>query len=187
MAKLTPTPSQTVGPFYAYGLLQKDDATLAGPGAKGDRVTLTGIVADGGGAPVRDALVEVWQADAEGRFPGRDADADPAFRGFGRTLTDADGVFSFETVAPGPTPGGGNRSQAPHFAIGLFAAGLTKRAVTRIYLPDEAALAEDDVAAGLDDAQRAAIVAARSVDGGKTTLSCSLRLGGEGRVTLFED
>lgn len=188
MAKRTPIPSQTLGPFFAYGLLRDDDAVVAGEGAKGERVTLSGILTDKNGAPVRDALIEVWQADADGRIPGRDADADAEVKGFGRTLTQENGVFSFETVLPGASAGSGNRTQAPHFAIGVFSAGLTRRVVTRAYVPGAPELADDEVYGGLSDAQRKSVVAVDGVgEGGARRLEFAIRLAGDDATTAFVD
>ncbi len=125
------TPSQTVGPFFAYGLVPEAygwpgvaGGRIAGDGVPGTRIRLTGRVFDGAGAPVPDALVEVWQADADGNYPTAEAQRAGAFRGFGRVATDADGGFAFETVKPGRVPGRGNALQAPHLTLVIFARGL---------------------------------------------------------------
>ncbi len=129
------TPSQTIGPFF--GVLLPDRGLVSilapgSPGASGPRVTVTGTVIDGGGDPISDALVEVWQG-------GGDA------HGFGRIPTNDVGGFAFETVKPGPLPGPGHRMQAPHLAVGLFARGLLTRLVTRVYFDDEPANARDPI------------------------------------------
>lgn len=184
MTRLTPTPSQTVGPFFAYGLIREDDAELARPGARGEPLRLSGVLKDKNGAPIRDALIEIWQADADGRYVGRDPDADPAFKGFGRTLTKADGAFSFQTVVPGVSAGSGNSLQAPHVAIGVFAAGLTRRVVTRAYLGEAPEPEGDGVLSALSEAQRASLAVRRTADG---AAEIELRLGGDGAVTAFAD
>ena len=184
MARLTPTPSQTLGPFFAYGFLSDADNTLAGPDVSGERVTLTGTLKDNEGTAARDALIELWQADAAGLYPGRDAGADAAFKGFGRVLTDADGKFSFHTIMPGASAGQGNRKQAPHFALGIFAGGLTRRAMTRVYLPNPDAIAEDDVAMSLDGTARDSITAKAAAEG---VLHIDIKLGGEEATTVFTD
>ena len=188
MVKLAATPSQTLGPFFSYELLGADDAHVAGSAAKGEHIVLAGVLMDNEGTPVRDALVEVWQADAAGRYPGQDADADPAVRGFGRTLTDAVGVFQFHTVLPGVSAGAGNSAQAPHFAIGVFAAGLMRRVTARIYVPDRDELATDAVLASLPEAARGSLTAswAADVDGARC-LNFDFRLGGAGATTVFTD
>lgn len=188
MSDYTATPSQTLGPFYAYGLLRDGDADLAGPNAGGERIELAGRLTDGVGAPVRDALIELWQADAEGRYAGRDDGADPDFKGFGRTLTRPDGTFSFQTVLPGPSAGTGNSLQAPHFAIGVFSAGLMRRVVTRIYAPDTELLESDALLSGLPDSVRPALIAEQSrTDAGGPRLSFEVRLAGEGATPVFQD
>lgn len=184
MPDFTPTPSQTLGPFYAYGLLSDADAALAGPAAKGARIQLRGRLLDKNGDPARDALIEIWQADAAGRYVGHDADADPDFKGFGRTLTRDDGAFRFDTVTPGPSAGSGNSLQAPHFAVAVFAGGLMKRVVTRIYVPDTELLASDAVLARLPSDARSALVAKPD---GAAGLTFDIRLAGAGATPMFRD
>ena len=123
------TPGQTVGPFFGYALPFPDDNVLVPPGTPG-AVTLRGRVYDGAGDPVPDAILELWQADADGNVvqePGS-LRRDEAFTGFGRASTDADGRYAFTTVVPG----------APFFAITVFARGLLNRLFTRAYLPGAA-------------------------------------------------
>jgi protocatechuate 3,4-dioxygenase alpha subunit len=131
---LTPTAGQTVGPFFGYALPFPHDDELVPPGTPG-AVTLHGRVYDGHGEPVPDAILELWQADADGTVTQeqgslrRDDGPDEwAFTGFGRSSTDAEGRYSFTTVVPG----------APFFAITVFARGLLNRLFTRAYLPDRA-------------------------------------------------
>jgi protocatechuate 3,4-dioxygenase alpha subunit len=129
-----PTPGQTVGPFFGYALPFPQDNELVPPGTPG-AVTLRGRVYDGHGEPVPDAILELWQADADGNVVQeqgslrRDAGTnDWAFTGFGRASTDDEGRYSFTTVEPG----------APFFAVTVFARGLLNRLFTRAYLPDAA-------------------------------------------------
>jgi len=156
------TPSQTVGPFFAVGLLWPDGPLVVPDGTPGS-LRLSGRVLDGAGDPVPDALVETWQADPEGRFPGPGASggsAAPGFRGFGRCPTDAEGRFWVQTVKPGPVPGPGGALQAPHVDVSIFARGLLRQAVTRVYFADEpAANAADPVLAALPDPARATLLA----------------------------
>lgn len=187
MPKLAPTASQTLGPFYAYGLIGQDDNVLAGPNAKGQRARLEGVLSDDDGNPVRDALIEIWQADSAGKRPGRDADADPDFKGFGRVLTDADGLYCFHSVLPGASDGSGNAVQAPHVMFGVFCAGLTKRVVTRAYLPDAPELESDPVLHDLAAAARASLIAATSDRDGATLVRFDLKLGGKAPTTFFAD
>jgi protocatechuate 3,4-dioxygenase alpha subunit len=124
------TPWQTVGPFFHYALPWWGGADLTGQSDIGAApIDFTGRVLDGAGDLVSDALIEIWQADATGRYGGE-------FAGFGRAPTDEAGVFHFRTIRPGPVPGPGNTQQAPHIAVGVLGRGLLKRLVTRLYFAD---------------------------------------------------
>ena len=154
-----PTPSQTVGPYFALGL-----APRTGSGA----IRLQGRVLDGAGEPVPDALVELWQADAEGRYRGD--------FGWARSGTDAEGRYAFEIVKPGPVGG-----QAPHLTMLVFARGLLKPVLTRMYFPDEEdANAADRVLQGAGEGQ--ASLVARSLDG---ALEFDVRLQGDDQTVFF--
>ena len=118
------------------------DLTVGNP--SGERIAIEGRVLDGDGAPVPDAVLEVWQANAAGRYNHpddrrEDAPLDPGFRGFGRVATGADGEFRLVTIKPGPVPGRGNAWQAPHINVALFARGLLRHLYTRIYSADDPA------------------------------------------------
>jgi protocatechuate 3,4-dioxygenase alpha subunit len=167
---LPETPSQTIGPFFAVGLIWPDGAEVVPEGTPG-AVRIGGRVLDGQGDPVPDALVETWQADPEGRF------ASPRFRGFGRCATDAEGRWAIRTVKPGALPAPDGGAEAPHLDVSVFARGLLGRLVTRIYFPDEAeANAADPVLASLEDpAAQARLVAVADADG----LRFDIRLQGE--------
>jgi protocatechuate 3,4-dioxygenase alpha subunit len=145
-----PDPSQTVGPFFHF-LSWPGAETLIKPDTQGERIEITGRVLDGDGAPVPDALIEIWQANAAGRYAhtedGQTKPLDPAFHGFGRCASDAEGRFRFATIRPGRVPGRGNALQAPHINLGLFARGLLRRLVTRIYFEGAPENAEDPVLA----------------------------------------
>ena len=136
---LPPTPSQTIGPFFAVGLPWPDGPEVVADGTPG-ACWIGGRVLDGAGDPVPDALVETWQADPQGRFAHPDdprGPAAPGFRGFGRCPTDAEGRWAVRTVKPGPLPGLGGGVEAPHLNVSVFARGLLGRLVTRVYFPDE--------------------------------------------------
>jgi protocatechuate 3,4-dioxygenase alpha subunit len=169
--KLIPTPSQTVGPFFHLGLARAEWADLSADNPAGERIAVEGRVIDGDGAPVPDAMIELWQANAAGRYNHPDdrqddKPIDPHFRGFGRVATDAEGRFRVVTVKPGPVPGRGNALQAPHINIALFARGLLKHLYTRIYFADEAANASDRLLASIeDDSARRSLLARREGDG----------------------
>jgi protocatechuate 3,4-dioxygenase alpha subunit len=132
-----PTPPQTVGPFFHGSLLAQPRTTIAPTDASGERIRIEGRVLDGEGAPVTDAIVEVWQADAEGRYrhPADDRrdGLSEGFVGFGRSGTDGEGRYVFETVRPGRVPGPDGAWQAPHLDVLVFARGLLDRLATRLY------------------------------------------------------
>lgn len=183
-----PTPSQTVGPYLSLGLTWADGVDVVPEGTPG-AVTLTGVVRDGNGDPVTDAMIETWQADPDGRFDHPDdprgavASAVPGFRGFGRSATDAEGRWWVRTVRPGalPCPDGG--TEAPHVDVSVFARGLLDRLVTRIYFPDEtAANAADPVLAAVPSDRRDTLVATEAGDG---TLRFDIRLRGAGETVFL--
>lgn len=172
---LTPTPGQTVGPFYGYALPFEHDNELVPPGSA-RAVQLTGTVYDGAGDPVPDAILEIWQPDEHGAVPSETGSLRRngfTFTGFGRAAVDPEGEFSFSTVDPGPTEAG----KAPFISVVLFARGLLNRLFTRIYLPeDTAALATDPLLSSLDDDERTRLIATRGADG---SLHFDIRLQGE--------
>ncbi len=148
--KLVPIASQTVGPYFHLGLTNpRSVGRIAGPGAKGERLTLVCTVLDGDGAPVPDAMLEIWQANADGKYDHpedtQDKALDAACQGFGRMGTDAVGRLEFETIKPGRVPGPNHRLQAPHLNVSIFARGLLKRLPTRIYFAGDPANDEDFV------------------------------------------
>jgi protocatechuate 3,4-dioxygenase alpha subunit len=168
------TPSQTIGPFFAVGLIWADGPDVVPQGTPG-AVWIEGRVLDGAGDPVPDALVETWQADPAGRFTS-------GFRGFGRCPTDANGRWAIRTVKPGPLPTPEGGAEAPHLDVSVFARGLLHRVVTRSYFPDEAeANAADPVLCSIPDPQvRERLVAVAEGDG----LRFDIHLQGE-RETPF--
>ena len=172
---LTPTPGQTVGPFYGYAMPFEHDNELVPPGSA-RAVQLTGTVYDGAGEPVPDAILEIWQPDEHGAVPRETGSLRRngfTFTGFGRAAVDPEGEFSFSTVDPGPTEAG----KAPFISVVIFARGLLNRLFTRIYLPeDTAALAADPLLSSLDEDERARLIASRGADG---SLHFDIRLQGE--------
>ncbi len=161
---LTPTPWQTVGPYLHLGLtINRSIGCLAGPQVKGERIWLTCRVLDGVDAPVPDGMIELWQADADGKYNHPDdmqeEAPDPAFYGFGRLPTSADGICVFETIKPGRVAGPGGQSQAPHLNIGVFSRGLLKRLSTRIYFAGDAANATDPVLSLVPEERRSTLMA----------------------------
>ena len=163
------SPFQTVGPFFQVlvGDVRGRDV-LVRDGAAGARISVEGTVLDGAGAAMADALVEIWQADAHGRYrhpeDRRPGTADPAFAGFGRASTDDAGGFVFETVKPGAVPGPDGREQAPHILVSITARGVLTRYLTRIYFEDEPANAGDPILQLVPEARRHTLVARRTGD-----------------------
>jgi protocatechuate 3,4-dioxygenase alpha subunit len=159
------TPFQTLGPFFDFGLTIRDGEIVAGPAAAGRHVEIEGVVRDGAGEVLPDALIEVWQADARGTYrqpaDTPNATTDPAFDGFGRVATDERGRFLFKTILPGRVPGPDSRLQAPHVAVGVLARGILTRLITRIYFEDEASNAEDAVLSLVPAARRGTLLAQR--------------------------
>lgn len=163
---LTPTPEQTAGPYFHLGCTATHSVScIAGEDGKGHRVRLICRVLDGDGLPVNDAMIEIWQADSQGRYnhraePGGE-NGDPGCSGFGRLATNADGACVFETIKPGPVPGNGGTMQAPHFNVSVFARGILKRLVTRIYFADEPTNREDPILALVPEERRPTLMAHR--------------------------
>ena len=161
------TSSQTVGPFFSPALLREDARrnTLVQSETVGERIRIEGRVVDGDGIAVPDAMVEIWQANAHGRYnhPADQGSAalDTTFTGFGRSGTDENGDYWFETIKPGPVPFDGTRLQAPHINITIFARGLLNHLVTRIYFADDPANMSDPVLQRVPEDRRATLLAKR--------------------------
>ena len=180
------TPSQTVGPFFGVGLPFDKGEQMVPPGSAG-AIRIEGQVLDGNGEPVPDALLEIWQPDDQGRYrevadgeATRRKSRDPS-TGFGRCRTDPEGAFSFLTAKPGATSSPDGRAQAPHLNVTIFARGLLRHVVTRMYFPDEGdANATDPVLNLVEPARRETLIANNC--GG--VLHFDVRLQGE-RETVF--
>lgn len=162
--KHTPTPAQTVGPFYGYALPYPDVPHLIHPSRPG-AVRLHGTVTDGAGAHIPDALLEIWQPDAEGTIPqetGSLVRDGYTFTGWGRAAVDNVGHYTFTTLNPGPTA----PDKAPFILMTVFARGLMDRLYTRIYLPEDTeALANDPLLSSLQEPERRTLIAERETDG----------------------
>jgi protocatechuate 3,4-dioxygenase, alpha subunit len=188
---LKETPSQTAGPFVHIGLLPAvaglktphpgPNGILAGEGTLGERIRIEGLIHDGAGALVKDALVEIWQANANGQYGSND------FTGFGRAATDFEtGLFSFETVKPGATPYRDGRMQAPHVTLSIFARGINIHLQTRLYFSDEAeANAADPVLRLIGAPDLVATLIAKR-DAGRPLYRFEIHLQGD-RETVFFD
>jgi protocatechuate 3,4-dioxygenase alpha subunit len=189
--RLPPTPSQTVGPYFAYGLTARQygydftqlaDGRIARDGTPGTRIRVAGQVFDGAGVPVDDALVEVWQADAAGRYPSEADFADPAaFHGFGRcgTGADATGRFVFDTVKPGA-----NADGAPHLNVVVLMRGLLLHAYTRIYFADEASANSADPVLALVPEERRGTLIARALGDGRYHFDITMQ--GDDETVFFD-
>jgi protocatechuate 3,4-dioxygenase, alpha subunit len=166
MSKITP--SQTVGPFFSYCLTparyplhEVFSTDLVVPGLEGEKIRIEGRVIDGDGKAVSDALVEIWQADAQGSYAHALAGqkANVAFKGFGRSDTGANGEFGFSTIKPGRVDGPNGGKQAPHIGVTVFSRGILTHLFTRIYFDDEPSNAEDATLAAVPADRRATLVA----------------------------
>jgi protocatechuate 3,4-dioxygenase alpha subunit len=179
--------SQTVGPYLHIGLTWLNTDRIAGRGVKGERVTIQGRVLDGDGDGVSDAVIEIWQANAAGKYAHpEDRGARPldkGFRGFGRVPTDARGRFRFSTVKPGGVPGPGGSRQAPHLNVTVFMRGLLKQLSTRIYFPNDPANAQDPILKRVPAARRATLVAQRKARG---LLAWNVVLQGRNETVFFD-
>ena len=189
------TPSQTVGPFFKYGLTPNgeyawNDAfpnNLLTPDASGDRIRIEGKVFDGDGVALPDCMLEIWQADAQGRFADpQDKRALPNanFRGFGRCGTDKQGNYAFDTIKPGAVPDPDGKPQAPHILVAVFARGMLRHLYTRIYFSDEAANTSDPVLALVPADRRATLIAQR--EPGKPVYRLDVRLQGDNETVFFD-
>jgi len=185
--RLVASGSQTVGPYLHIGLTWLNTARIAGPGTRGERVTVQGRLLDGDGKGVSDGLIEIWQANAAGKYAhpeDRQRKAlDRGFRGFGRIPTDANGRFRFSTVKPGPVPGPHGRPQAPHLNVTVFMRGLLKQLSTRIYFPGDAGNAQDPVMLRVPAARRGTLVARRKSAG---VLEWNIVLQGRNETVFFD-
>jgi protocatechuate 3,4-dioxygenase, alpha subunit len=194
--RLRQTPSQTVGPFFAFALTPEQygspfralaGAVLVDDETPGERIRVSGRVLDGEGNVVNDAMVEIWQADALGRYahPADQRGANLRFKGFGRcgTGTDPENRFVFDTIKPGAVGDG----QAPHVNVTLFMRGMLSHVYTRIYFADEVeANANDQVLASVEAARRRTLIAARATTPAGTVYRFDLRMQGPDETVFFD-
>ncbi len=199
------TPSQTVGPFFAYGLAPKGRChwdpngsyswketvgdNLVTPDATGQKIHIEGRITDGDGMPINDAMLEIWQADAQGRYASpADNRARPntQFKGFGRSATDKDGVFGFDTIKPGAVPGPNGKTQAPHIVFCIFSRGMLRQIYTRMYFSDEGANAADPILALVPEDRRGTLVAHKTMKGDLPVYRFDIRVQGENETVFFQ-
>jgi protocatechuate 3,4-dioxygenase alpha subunit len=198
---LKETASQTAGPYVHIGLApgaagfdiyrQELGWDIAGPNARGERIRVEGIVIDGTGSPVKDVLLEAWQANADGIYahPEGGGEVEDGFRGWGRVITDfATGEWGFDTVKPGRTQGRNVGTQAPHINLWIVARGINIGLNTRLYFEDEAeANAADPVLNLIEwERRRATLIARRTERDGQTVYRFDIRLQGEEETVFFD-
>ena len=198
---LKETPSQTAGPYVHIGMTPNfcgitgvidadPGATMLTPETKGQRIEIVGRVIDGSGAPVSDAVIEIWQADADGAFaspPSRNSNSAPAFTGWGRQPAAADGSFTFETIKPGPVAGPDGKPQAPHVSLWIVARGINIGLQTRLYFPDEAEANDADyVLNKIMDKRRRATLVAEKRDGAVPRYALDIHLQGPNETVFFD-
>ena len=186
---LSTTASQTIGPFLHIGLDWLTTDNLVGPGVTGEKVIVEGRIVDADGKPVGDAIVEIWQANAHGRYAHPDDTQDKplerGFKGFGRVATDEEGLFRFTTIKPGRVPATNGGLQAPHLNVTIFMRGMLKQLFTRIYFPGDAANEEDAVLSSVPAARRETLIAS-PVAGRTGTLRWNVVLQGAGETVFFD-
>lgn len=198
------TPSQTVGPYFAYGLTPKGrlkwdpDGTyswketigdnLITPDATGEKIRIEGQIVDGDGKPINDAMLEIWQADAQGRYasPGDNRRPNTQFKGFGRSAVNPNGEFGFSTIKPGAVPGPNGKPQAPHIGFCIYSRGMLRQVYTRMYFADEAANAGDQILALVPADRRDTLIAKKEVQGDTVVYRFNIRVQGENETVFFD-
>ncbi len=199
------TPSQTVGPFFAYGLAPDGRChwdpngsyswketvgdNLITPDATGQKIRIEGCVSDGDGLPVNDAMIEIWQADAQGRYVharGEKPRPNAKFTGFGRSATDKDGIYSFDTVKPGAVAGPNGKPQAPHIVVCVFSRGMLRQIYTRLYFSDETTNNNDPILALVPADRRGTLVAHKTMRGELPVYRFDIRIQGENETVFFD-
>jgi protocatechuate 3,4-dioxygenase alpha subunit len=197
---LRETPSQTAGPYVHIGLApgaagfdiyeRELGWDIAGPNAAGERIRIEGLVIDGTGSPIKDVMLEAWQANAAGRHAHPEGgEVEPGFRGWGRVITDFEtGQWGFDTIKPGAVPGRSGTMMAPHINLWIVARGINLGLNTRLYFDDEAeANAADPVLNAIEwERRRTTLIAARSEQGGQVVYRFDIRIQGEDETVFFD-
>ena len=185
------TSSQTVGPFFGPALLREDAIrnVMIKPETSGERIRIEGRVLDGEGLPVPDAMVEIWQANSNGRYNHSidkgPTQLDPSFLGFGRSGTTEDGSYWFETIKPGRVPFYQDKLQAPHICVTVFSRGLLNHLITRLYFEDEQTNAEDPILLCVPDKRRSTLLARRESRVGMIVYRFNIIMQGAGETAFF--
>ncbi|MFW2373139.1 MAG: protocatechuate 3,4-dioxygenase subunit alpha [Gammaproteobacteria bacterium] len=181
------TTSQTVGPYLHIGMTWLNSNNLVGEGVSGEPLTISGCLLDGHGDPISDGLIEIWQANAAGKYnhpeDTQDKAVETGFLGFGRIPTDAQGGFHFSTIKPGRVPGPNDELQAPHLVVSVFGRGILKRLATRMYFANDAANTDDPILK-LVPTQRHATLMAQAV--GEGELQWNIIVQGENETVFFD-
>jgi protocatechuate 3,4-dioxygenase alpha subunit len=192
------TPSQTVGPYFAYGLAPHSrcdwspdkkiydsketvGSNLVTPDATGEKIRIEGRITD--------AMIEIWQADSQGRYASpvdNRARTNALFKGFGRSATDANGTYWFNTVKPGAVPGPDGKPQAPHIVVCIYSRGMLRQIYTRLYFSDEAANAGDAILVLVPEERRGTLIAHKESGEGQTIYRFDIRVQGEGETVFFD-
>ncbi|MFD0979420.1 protocatechuate 3,4-dioxygenase subunit alpha [Tropicimonas aquimaris] len=198
---LKETPSQTAGPYVHIGLApgaagfeiydKELGWDIAGPNAKGERIRVEGIVIDGIGSPIKDVLLEAWQANADGIYahPEHPGEVEDGFRGWGRVITDFEtGEWGFDTIKPGRVMGRSGKLMAPHINLWIVARGINVGLNTRIYFDDEAeANASDPVINLIEwERRRATLIAKRGESDGQVVYRFDIKLQGQDETVFFD-
>jgi len=195
MADFKQTPAQTLGPFFAYGLTPEQSGyahkeiagnIMAAPGVPGEHVRIEGQILDGAGAPIDDAMIEIWQADADGRYPGGSRDeagGSLAFSGFGRCGSDDEGGFWFATIKPGAIGNG----HAPHIGVIVQARGILNHAFTRIYFAEESdANSADPILQSVPADRQDTLIAVRSETPAGPVYRFDIYMQGDDETVFFD-
>jgi protocatechuate 3,4-dioxygenase alpha subunit len=181
------TPFQTAGPFFEVLLRKRVEMRMVQPETRGERITIEGVLLDGEGSRVGDGFVELWQADAQGRYAHPDdphgAEADASFSGYGWRHTDEHGGFRFDTIKPGAVAAPGGGLQAPHILVSVMARGVLTRFITRLYFEGEPANDRDPILARVPAARRHTLIAPRAGDG---HYRFDIRIQGPGETVFFD-
>jgi len=199
------TPSQTVGPFFAYGLTPKGRCewdpngsyswketvgdNLITPDAAGQKIRIEGRITDGDGMAINDAMIEIWQADAQGRYAharGEQPRPNAKFTGFGRSATDETGVFGFDTIKPGAVPGPNGKPQAPHIIVCIFSRGMLRQIYTRLYFSDEPANATDQILTLVPADRRGTLIAHKDPGLDVPVYRFDIRVQGDNETVFFD-